>query len=128
MDIRHLESDILFASLPAEPQLGPELALLRSKILGLQDKHLVLDLSRVEIIASPSIGGLLLLRRALSERGHRLILCNVHLATRCILRVVGLDCLFEVTTDRFSALEALRVSSEGQTDTMYGSEGRSSTE
>ena len=128
MDIRHLESDILFTSLPAEPQLGPELALLRCNVLGTQDKHLVLDLSRVEIITSPSIGGLLLLRRALSERGRRLILCNVHLATRCILRVVGLDCLFEVTADRFGALSALRESPEAQVDALHGSQGRPSPE
>lgn len=128
MDIRHLESDILFTSLPAEPQLGPELALLRCNVLGTQDKHLVLDLSRVEIITSPSIGGLLLLRRALSERGRRLILCNVHLATRCILRVVGLDCLFEVAADRFGALSALRESPEAQVDALHGSQGRSSPE
>ncbi len=128
MDIRHLESDILFASLPAEPQLGPELALLRSNSLGAQDKHLILDLSRVEIITSPSIGGLLLLRRTLSERGRRLILCNVHLATRCILRVVGLDRLFEVTPDRFGALEALRESPAAPADALHGNEGRSSPE
>lgn len=127
MDIRHLESDILFTSLPAEPQLGPELALLRRSVLEAQDQHLIVDLSRVEIIMSPSIGGLLLLRRALSEHGRRLILCNVHLATRCILRVVGLDCLFEVTADRFGALTALRQSQDAQMDVLHGSGGKPSS-
>ncbi len=127
MDIRHLELDVLLASLPAEPQLGPELALLRRNVLAAQGQHLIVDLSRVEIIVSPSIGGLLLLRRAQAQQGRRLILCNVRLATRCIVRVVGLDSLFEVVADRRAALQALRRSQDAQVEASRGGRGRQSS-
>ena len=108
MDIRLLEPGVLYALLPPEPQLRPELTLLRQGVPGNEEAHLVLDLSRVEIITSPSIGGLLLLQRQLSQRGRRLVLCSARLATKCIFRVAGLDTLFDLAADKSEALAAVR--------------------
>jgi anti-anti-sigma factor len=108
MSTRPLEPDILFALLPAEPQLQPELAVLRQLVAQAPGQHLIVDFSRVEIITSPSIGNLLLLRKTLSQQGRRLILCNVRMAAKCILRVAGLDSLFEFAADKADAQRRCR--------------------
>ena len=107
MNTRLLKPDILFALLPPEPQLRPELALLCQQVAQADGTHLILDLSRVEIITSPSIGGLLTLRSRLSELGRKLILCNTRLATKCIFRVAGLESVFDFTRDKSDALKAI---------------------
>ena len=108
MNVRLLESDVLLASLPPEPQAQPELRLLWRHLSERAPLHLVIDMSRVEVITSPSIGTLLLLRRLQSERGVRLLLCQPRLATKCILRVVGLDAIFDYAKDKPDALKLLR--------------------
>lgn len=101
-----IEPDVLCVSLPAEPKVQSELTLLRKRLSEREPLHLIIDLSHVEILSSPGIGGLLLLRQMQIERGCHLVLCNVALATRCVLRVVGLDSVFDYAK---SKLEALRV-------------------
>ena len=108
MNVRLLESDVLFAFLPPEPQTQPELRLLWKHLSEREPLHLVIDMSRVEIITSPSIGTLLLFRRLQSERGVRLLLCEARLATKCILRVVGLDSIFDYAKDKSDALKVVR--------------------
>jgi len=108
METRLLEPDVLYVFLPPEPTLRPELALLRERLTQVGDRHLILDLSRVEIITSPSIGNLLLLQRQLAQRGRRLILCGARLTTRCIFRVAGLDTLLDFAEDRSEALTVVR--------------------
>ncbi len=108
MNTQRLDPNILFVVLPAEPQLRPELALIREDVSRTGGLHLVLDLSRVEVITSPSIGGLLLTQKVLAEQGCRLVLCNLRLATKCILRVAGLDTFFECARDKFGARDILR--------------------
>lgn len=110
MDIRLLEPDILHAFLPREPRAQPELRLLWKELSEMDPLHVIIDLSRVEILTSPSIGTMLLIRRLQSERAARLLLCNLHLPTRCILRVVGLDTVFDYATDKPDALRILRAS------------------
>ena len=95
------------ALLPGEPQLRSELALLRNRIADANDVSLILDLSRVEIISSPSLGIVLALHRLLSQRGRDLILCRTRLATKCIFRIAGLEGVFDFADDKFAALTAL---------------------
>lgn len=108
MNIRLLEPDILFAFLPAEPLAQPELRQLWKHLSRREPLHLIVDLSRVEIITSPSIGTLLLLRKLQSERGVKLLLCGARLATKCILRVVGLESVFDYAEDKHDALRIVR--------------------
>lgn len=108
MNSRLLEPDVLFVLLPPEPQLRPELVQLRQAASQGKDQHLILDLSCIEIITSPSIGSLLLLQRQLTQRDCRLVLCNPRLATKCIFRVAGLDVFFQLASDENHALTLLR--------------------
>ncbi len=107
MDMGRSEDRVWRVLLPAEPQLEAELALLRHRVDEAGDVSLVLDLSRVEIINSPSLGTLLILHRLLSRRGHRLILCKTRLATKCIFRVAGLDVVFDFADNKAEALGLL---------------------
>jgi anti-anti-sigma factor len=119
MDVRTLEQEVLFASVPGEPALMSELALLGRNLT--HDKHLVLDFSGVEIITSPSIGRLLVLQQAISRGGGRMVLCGVRLITRCILRTAGLEGCFDLAEDRVGALQRLHVSPVARTDVSHGS-------
>ena len=108
METQLLEPDVLYVVLPPEPSLGPEVTLLREHLPHVGDWHLILDLSRVEIITSPSIGSLLLLQKQLAQRGRRLVLCGAHLATRCIFRVAGLDAHLDFAENKAEALTVVR--------------------
>ena len=120
MDAQHLEPDVLFVLLRPEPQLHAELKRLREVAAQAPSDHLILDLSRVEMITSPSIGSLLLLKQTLSRQGRRLILCNTRLATRCILRVVGLDSFLGYVRGKSDALKALHRSQEPEVEALRG--------
>jgi anti-anti-sigma factor len=111
MDMGRSEERVWWVSLPAEPQLEAELALLRHQIGHADDVSLVLDLSRVEIINSSSLGTLLILHRLLSRRGRRLILCKMRLATKCIFRIAGVDGVFDFEEDKTEVLSILGRSS-----------------
>jgi anti-anti-sigma regulatory factor len=112
-----IEPDVLCVSLPAEPRVQPELMLLRKYLSERESLHLIIDLSHVEILSSPGIGGLLLLRQMQVERGNRLLLCNMALATKCVLRVVGLDSVFDYAVDKADALRAIRPRTESVDET-----------
>jgi anti-anti-sigma factor len=116
MDTRQLEPDVLYVLLPPEPRMQPELASLRDRVSEMEDMHVVLDLSHVEIVTSPSIGGLLLLQRQLARRGRRMVICGARLATRCIFRVAGLDGLIDSVENKSDALLAVRRVSESPTE------------
>jgi len=115
MDIQSSESDVLFAYVSAEPQLRSELVSLREKISEEGNRHVVIDLSHVEIMTSPSIGCLMLLQKKLLENGRRLVLCGARLATKCTLRVAGLESLFQFVPDNHSALRILHESEKSET-------------
>jgi len=108
MNVRLLEPGVLCAFLPREPEAQSELGRLWKELREKEPLHVIIDLSRVEVLTSPSIGTMLLIRKLQCERGARLLLCNLHLPTRCILRVVGLDTVFDYTPDKPDALRILR--------------------
>jgi len=104
--------------LPAEPQLNAELALLRNRLADAGDVGLVLDLSRVEVINSCSLGTLLSLHKLLSRSGRRLILCKARLATKCIFRIAGLDAIFDFAEDKTEALSILGRPADGSVESL----------
>ena len=108
MGLCTIESGVVYADVSPEPRLRGDLESLRQRVRGGNAVDAIVSFSRVDIIQSPSIGSLILLRKALHERGQRLILCNVGMATHCILYVAGLHQLFDVAGDKVAALALLR--------------------
>jgi anti-anti-sigma regulatory factor len=103
-----VEPGVVYADVSPEPRLRGDLESLRRQVRGKDAIDAIVSFSRVDVVQSPSIGSLILLRKALHERGQRLILCNVGMATHCILYVAGLHQLFEVAEDKVAALALLR--------------------
>jgi len=63
-------------------------------------RDIIMDFSSVDIIATPSISGLLHLRELLADSGHQLTLRNVAAATKGILTITGLDAVFELADNK----------------------------
>lgn len=118
-----IEPDVLCVSLPAEPKVQSELTLLRKRLAEREPLHLIIDLSHVEILSSPGIGGLLLLRQMQIERGSRLVLCNLALATKCVLRVVGLDSVFDYAEGKRDALRVIHRCAGSEEETALSGPG-----
>lgn len=108
MSVQRFDQKVWMVMVPAEPQLRPELALLRRRLTDAGETNLVLILSRVDIIGSRSLGMLLRLHRILSEKGRRLILCSTRPATKCVFRVAGLEDVFDFAANKYEALDTLR--------------------
>ena len=108
MSLCTIESGVVYADVSPEPRLRVDLESLRRQVRDRDAVDAIVSFSRVDIIQSPSIGSLVLLHKALHECGHRLILCDVGMATHCILYVAGLHRLFDVADDKVAALALLR--------------------
>jgi len=68
----------------------------------------IINFAKVEIVTSANLSNLLILRSILTEHGHRLLLCNVSVITKCVFRVAGLDEVFEFAPDIPAAVAALQ--------------------
>lgn len=108
MTIRDLSDDVLLVVLPKEPKLRDELAAVNELVSKECTRHVILDLSHVEILTSSSISNLMLLHNLLSEHGRELILSAVSLPTKGILRTVGLDAIFHFANGQSAALAAIK--------------------
>lgn len=103
MRTERLSDDILLVVLSREPQLRNQLAELNETFGKTSPCNVIIDLCLVEIITSSSISNLMILHNLLSERGRKLVLCNVALATKGVFTTVGLENLFHFAADRASA-------------------------
>jgi anti-anti-sigma regulatory factor len=99
--------NVMFVALPPEPRACDELKAINETVSIKCDSDVIVDFTQIEILISPSISNLILLHNWLHGAGHRLILCNLGFATRCIFKTVGLDCFFEFADSRADALAAL---------------------
>jgi anti-anti-sigma regulatory factor len=109
MEVQKLPEGIVLVALHKEPETSNELKTLNETASEKSDFDVIIDFSRVEILASPSISNLIILHKLLRERGHRLILCNLSVPTKCIFTVAGVDAFFDFADDKSTALEQLGV-------------------
>jgi anti-anti-sigma regulatory factor len=108
MSIQRISDEALLVVVPKEPQLRDELAKINETVGSRSESNIIIDFSLVEIVTSSSISNLIILHNLLSERGRKLVLCNVALPTRGIFRTVGLENLFEFAADRSSAIAIIQ--------------------
>ena len=108
MGIQDMSEDVLLVSLPAEePQIAEELKRVNEVVTERGGCNVIVDFSGVEIITSSSVSNLIILHKFLSERGRRLVFCNVAFVTKCIFTVAGLDKIFNFAEDPSAALTAM---------------------
>lgn len=109
MGIQNFSENVTLVDLPfKEPGIAEELKHINEIISNRNDRDVIIDFFRVEIINSTSIGNLIILRDMLGESGHQLILCNVAIVTKYIFTVAGLNKLFEFVDDKSVALSAIQ--------------------
>jgi anti-anti-sigma factor len=109
MGIQNWSEDIILVDLPAEPQTGDELKTLTEIVRDRGDCDVVVDFSGVDIVTSSTLSKFLKLRKLLTDCGHRLVFCNVAIATKGIFTVTGIDEIFDFVDDKFVALASLQL-------------------
>ncbi len=109
MGIQNWSEDIILVDLPAEPQLGDEVGTVTEIVRDRGDCDVVMDFSCVDIVTSSCLSKFLKLRKLLADCGHRLVFCNVAVATKGIFIVTGIDGIFEFADDKFVALASLQL-------------------
>ncbi|UCC23257.1 MAG: STAS domain-containing protein [Planctomycetota bacterium] len=112
MGIENLSEDIVYSTLPGEPELGGELDKLCQVVCEKAVSNVVIDFSDVDIVTSPNLSTLLKLRKQLDNNSKRLICCGVSAMTKGIFTITGLDAVFEFVDDKSAALGALEAQGE----------------
>jgi anti-anti-sigma regulatory factor len=108
MGIQNLSEDVILITLQKEPKLCDELKSIRECVYSGCGGDVIVDFSETGIITSESISDLIVLLGLLTIHSYRLILCSVPLRIRCVLRLTGLEALFEFADDEYAALQVLR--------------------
>jgi len=112
MKTDNLRNNVIVVDLPLrEPEIAERLQQLNEQTSSNPDRDVIVNFANVELITSSSISNLLILLSTLAEAGHRLILCNVSVPTKCIFSVAGLAEVFEFLPDKPTALAALQTTS-----------------
>lgn len=70
-------------------------------------KNIVLDLSNTAFISSLVIASMVSMLKRVKEAGGNLVLCGVKDKVKEVLSITGLDQVFDITSDRKTAVERL---------------------
>lgn len=100
MGIQDWSENTIIVDLSREPEMRDELEAVMEMVRDRGDCDVVIDFSGVDIVTSSSLSRLLKLRKMLSDRGHKLVLCSVASATKGIFMITGLDSNFEFADDK----------------------------
>lgn len=111
MGIQNWSEDITVVELADDPQFADELAGLMGDIEQ-QARDVVLNFAAVSFINSSNVAQLLKLRKVLTKKHRRLILCGVNNQVWGVFLVTGLDTIFEFTNDVSIALTTLQLGGE----------------
>ena len=107
MTIKRCKENVILVELPKEPDTREELEKTVRTIYTNPVSDVLIDFSNIDIVRSPTICGLLRLRRSILEANHRLVLCNVSPLTMGIFEKTGLDTVFEFADNTAVALESV---------------------
>lgn len=97
----------IIVALPAEPNTAGQL---EKAIKALRDGgpcDIIADFSQVDILRSPTLRRLIILRQTLLDAGRRLVLCNLAPVTRGIFATTCLNKVFDLADDKIQALHLL---------------------
>lgn len=109
MGIQNWSDNIILVDLPKEPDTADELETVVEMVRDREDFNVVIDFSAVDMMTSSSLSKLLKLHKPIAACGQRLVLCGVAASVRGVFTVTGLDGIFELADDKFSALATLEM-------------------
>lgn len=110
MTLQHDFQGSVFIALPTAKTLdASNVQAFRAAMIPHIEQHdkIILDLSAVEFIDSAGIGTLISCLRVVTERQAQLRLCGMNRAVRALFELMRMHRLFEVYSDRDSALSSL---------------------
>lgn len=107
MAIENLTEHILLVTLPARPQASSDINEATNAITMDTPRHVILDFSRVEVMASSTISELLLIENHVHELNRQLVLCSVPRKVCELIACVGLEGLFRFADNQLAALQLL---------------------
>jgi anti-anti-sigma factor len=108
MAIQKWSESVILVNMNSESRIDEELQGVTKLASKNVDCDIVVQFPFVNTISSSSITELLRLHKSLTLSGRRLILSSVSSKTKKVLRLIGLDRYFEITTDYHTALSKLQ--------------------
>ncbi len=108
MKIQKWSESVMLVNIDSESQIDEELQGVTELASKNVDCDIVVQFPFVSTISSSSITELLRLHKSLTLSGRQLILSSVSSETKKVLRLIGLDTYFEITTDYHAALSKLQ--------------------
>ena len=108
MDTQNFSEDVLFFSLPEYPQHSDEIDTINRMLSNSVDRDVVIDFSKVKMLTSENICGLMILDKLLRGAGHQLVLCYVPSVIRQIFVRPGLVTLFNFADDEYEAIRHIQ--------------------
>lgn len=108
MGIQNFSEDILLITLPEQPQYGDEIEIVNRMLSDSVDLDVMVDFSKVEILTSESICGLMILSKLLQGAERKLVLYNLPSAIRQIFERTGLVSVFDLAGDELDARQHIQ--------------------
>ncbi|MFC1604137.1 STAS domain-containing protein [Planctomycetota bacterium] len=108
MGIQNFSEDVLLITLPEQPQHGEEIDIVNKLLSDSVDFDVLVDFSKVEMLTSGSICGLMILDKLLRGSGHKLVLFNLPSAIKQIFVRTGLITVFDLADDEFDAQQHIQ--------------------
>jgi len=108
MGIQTFSEDILLITLPEQPQHGDEIDIVNKLLSDSVDFDVMVDFSKVEMLTSESICGLMILSKLLQGGGRKLVFYNLPPAIKQIFKRTGLITVFDLVDDKIDAEQHIR--------------------
>jgi len=108
MGIQNFSEDVLLITLPEQPQHGQEIEIVHKLLSDSVDFDVLVDFSKVEILTSESVCGLMILDKLLRGSGRKLVFFNLPSAIKQIFVRTGLLSVFDLADDEFDALQHIQ--------------------
>jgi len=108
MGIERLSDDILLIRLPGQPNHTGDLDVVNKMFGDVVDRDVVVDLSKVEMLASGDICSLMILDRLLRGAGRQLVLFGVPSIIKQVFVRTDLLTVFEFAGDESAAVAHVR--------------------
>lgn len=108
MGIQNFSEDVLLITLPKQPQHGQEIDIVNKLLSDSVDFDVLVDFSKVEILTSESICGLMILDKLLTGSGHKIVLYNLPSAIKQIFVRTGLLTVFDLADDELDAQQHIQ--------------------
>jgi anti-anti-sigma regulatory factor len=108
MGIQTFSEDILLIALPEQPQHGDEIDVVNKMLSDSVDFNVMVDFSKVQMLTSESICGLMILCKLLQGAGRKLVLYNLPPAIEQIFERTGLITVFDLANNEIDAEQHIR--------------------